>query len=123
MACVRVHSLGWPLRARGRRREHFRVSAELALRAKLLASRPEDLDLAPTPELLHVWAALMEMAVSSATVTLVAVADGATSLYVSTGGGVIGGGHHETVRAAYRKFPRPWTGPSLGSSKWRCRSR
>jgi hypothetical protein len=80
------------------------VSPDPALRAHLLAMRPEDVNLAPTPELPHVWAALMEMAVSQATATLVAVADGTTSLYVSTGGGIIGGGEHETVRAESRKF-------------------
>lgn len=39
-----------------------------------------------------------------ALVTLAAVADGTTSLYFSTGGGVIGGGEHESVRAANRKL-------------------
>lgn len=72
------------------------------LRAKLLAMRPADLQLGPSEELPNVWAALMEWHVSGKVVSLVAVADGGTSLYFETGGGVIGAGEHETVRAANR---------------------
>jgi hypothetical protein len=46
----------------------------------------------------------MEMRMGSALVTLAAVADGTTSLYFSTGGGVIGGGGHESVSSANRKL-------------------
>ena len=74
------------------------------LRLMILASKPADLGLAPTTELPHVWAALMEMRVRDALVTLVAVADGATSLYFGTGGGIIGGQSLETVRDANHKF-------------------
>jgi hypothetical protein len=42
--------------------------------------------------------------VGKAVVSLVAVAKGGTSLYFSTGGGVIGGGEHDSVRAANRKL-------------------
>ena len=76
----------------------------VALRQRLLSAKPADYGLAPTPELPHVWGAMMEMRVGTAVVTLVVVADGATSLYFSTGGGIIGGGGHESVRAANRKL-------------------
>jgi hypothetical protein len=46
----------------------------------------------------------MEMGYPEATVTLVAVADGATSLYFSSGGGIIGGGEHDAVRQAALAF-------------------
>ena len=36
--------------------------------------------------------------------SMVAIADGAASLYLSTGGAVIGGHAHENVRAAVRRF-------------------
>ncbi|TMC05409.1 MAG: hypothetical protein E6J35_03875 [Chloroflexi bacterium] len=75
-----------------------------ALRAKLLRAKPADFGLAATPELPRVWGAMMEMRIGSADVSLVAVAEGSTSLYFSTGGGVIGGGEHESVRAANRKL-------------------
>lgn len=41
---------------------------------------------------------------SKATVSRFAVAEGSTSLYISTGGGVIGGGEHDSVRDANRKL-------------------
>lgn len=75
-----------------------------APREALLASKAGDYGLLPTTELPHVWAALMEMQVSDAVVSLVAVADGTTSMYFSKGGGIIGGHAHEAVRAANRKF-------------------
>ncbi|OGV37181.1 MAG: hypothetical protein A2X48_04945 [Lentisphaerae bacterium GWF2_49_21] len=48
----------------------------------------------------QVWGVVMETGFPEATVTLVALADGAASLYFSSGGGIIGGGGHETVRKA-----------------------
>jgi len=45
-------------------------------------------------------ALLMETGYPGAVVSLVAIADGTTSLYFSNGGGVIGAGTHDAVRAA-----------------------
>ena len=75
-----------------------------ALRKMLLAAKPSDFGLAPTAELPRVWAAMMEWQVGKTAVSLVAVAEGSTSLYFSTGGGIIGGGEHESVRAENRKL-------------------
>ena len=75
-----------------------------ALRETLLSAKPSEFKIAPTPELPRVWAAMMEMRVGKADVSLVAVADGTTSMYFSTGGGVIGGGQHESVRGANRQM-------------------
>ncbi|MCC5806901.1 MAG: hypothetical protein JJU00_11295 [Opitutales bacterium] len=47
-----------------------------------------------------VWAVLMETGYPDAAATLVAVADGAASLYFSNGGGIIGAGEHANVRPA-----------------------
>lgn len=49
-------------------------------------------------------AVLMETGYPGAAVSLVAVADGTTSLYFSNGGGVIGAGTHEAVRAVAARF-------------------
>lgn len=46
----------------------------------------------------------MEWEVSNAIATLVSVIDGSTSLYLSTGGGVIGGGAHQNVINASSAF-------------------
>jgi hypothetical protein len=58
---------------------------------------------APAPEA-PAWGVLMETGYDSATVTLLALSDGTTSLYFSNGGGVIGGQAHEAVRQANRAF-------------------
>src|SRR5262249_6874195 len=44
------------------------------------------------------WGVLMETAFPKATVTVVAFADGSASIYLSTGGGFIGGGGHDPIR-------------------------
>lgn len=46
----------------------------------------------------------METSVLVAKATLLSLADGTTSLYLSTGGGIIGGGQHESVRKAATAF-------------------
>ena len=47
----------------------------------------------------------MDWGVSSGTATVVAVADGTVSVYLSSGGGSIGGGQsHAAIREAGRKF-------------------
>jgi len=76
----------------------------MTLRDQLLATKPADIHMSPSEDLPHVWAALMEWKMGANTVTLAAVADGTTSLYFSNGGGIIGGGEHEKVRVAARKF-------------------
>ena len=44
------------------------------------------------------------MGLPTGVASLLAIADGTTSLYTTTGGGIIGGGFHEPVRAATEKF-------------------
>ena len=44
------------------------------------------------------WGCLMELGYPTGTATLVCLADGTTSLYTTSGSGIIGGGAHETVR-------------------------
>ena len=48
----------------------------------------------------------METGYPEATATLVALADGSASIYYSSGGGVIGGGPHESISAAAKRFVR-----------------
>ena len=74
------------------------------LRSQLLDLDPHSAGLRPTTELPEVWGALMEIAFPEGVATIVALADGTTSMYTSTGGGVIGGGEHEPVVAAAREF-------------------
>ena len=48
--------------------------------------------------------AAMELAVDGSTATILSVADGSVSMYLSTGGGVIGAGEHVAVREEGRRF-------------------
>jgi len=48
--------------------------------------------------------AAMEIGMPEATATVVAVADGTVSMYLSRGGGVIGAGEHAAVRGAADRF-------------------
>jgi hypothetical protein len=50
------------------------------------------------------WVALMEMGTGGGVASVVAVSDGTTSLYTSTGGGLIGAGDHATVAETNRAF-------------------
>ena len=74
------------------------------LRTQALTVEPASIGVSPTDELSRVFGVLMDMAYSSGTATLVALADGTASLYTSACGGVIGGGTHEQVARAARQL-------------------
>jgi hypothetical protein len=69
------------------------------LRDQALTLDATELGIAPTTARPHVWAVLMETGYQKGVATLVSFADGTSSLYFSTGGGVLGAGAHATVRA------------------------
>ena len=71
----------------------------LGLRSQAIKALPHDLGLTPNPAA-PIYGVLMETGNSGAVSTLVVLADGTVSLYLSTGGGVIGGGQHEEVASA-----------------------
>jgi hypothetical protein len=50
------------------------------------------------------WGVVMDLRVDDATATVVSFADGTASIYLSSGGGFIGGHQHEAVRAAAKTF-------------------
>lgn len=74
------------------------------LREQVLSVTPEQLGLAPTATRPNVWGALMEWPIGDDIAMLVTLADGTVSLYLSSGGGVIGAGMHEPVRAEAERF-------------------
>jgi hypothetical protein len=78
--------------------------AYLGLRHNLFTTDPAELGLAPSERLPDLWAVLMEIDLGGAVATVVAVADGTTSLYLSNGGGVIGTGAHPAVAQATAAF-------------------
>jgi len=74
------------------------------LRQNALSIKRDDLDVSSPLNNAPVWGILMETGHGAVTATLFALADGTTSLYLSNGGGVIGGQAHETVRIANASF-------------------
>src|SRR5438105_7124389 len=65
----------------------------MGLRDRLLRLDPASVGLADKP----LWGCRMETGYPNGIATLVCLADGTTSLYTSTGGGIIGAGAHAQV--------------------------
>ena len=88
------------------RREESPDPAEMSrqLRAQALTRSAHELGVVPGPEHPNVFGIIMETGYPEAAATLVVFAEGSTSLYFSTGGGVIGAGEHESVRATHGPF-------------------
>jgi hypothetical protein len=84
------------------RTEREEGAAVTNLRLAALHADAQQLDMAPTAALPAVFGVVMDTTYPSGVVTLVAFADGATSLYTSTGFGIIGGGAHSQVVQAGR---------------------
>jgi len=78
------------------RREHYYVE----LRHQALHRSRVELGLLTPSEATRPWGVLMETTYEEASVTVFAVSDGNASIYLSTGGGFIGGVGHEAVRRA-----------------------
>jgi hypothetical protein len=74
------------------------------LRGRVLALDPAEAGLAPSARHPRVYGGLLETGLGTGTFTLVCLADGTTSLYLSSGGGTIGGGEHPPVAAATLAF-------------------
>jgi hypothetical protein len=74
------------------------------LRSRLLTLDPSSIGVAPGADLPRVFGVVMDMSYPNGSATLVAIADRTTSLYTSSGGGVIGGGYHEPVAQANRRL-------------------
>jgi hypothetical protein len=70
------------------------------LRRQILELDPREVGIEPSPEHPRVWGFVMDTGYTNGTATVVALADGTTSLYTSGGGGIIGAGGHATVAAA-----------------------
>jgi hypothetical protein len=69
------------------------------LRTQALNVTAAQLGLEPDPKA-PIHAVIMETGYADAVATFACFRDGTVSLYLSTGGGVIGGGQHESVRSA-----------------------
>jgi hypothetical protein len=76
------------------------AQAYLQLRSRILSFTPVDMGLSPSVEAPHVWGVVMETGYDVGSATLISLADGTTSLYYSTGGGLLGSGEYQPVAVA-----------------------
>ena len=74
------------------------------LRRQILELTPEAAGFSPAAEGRTVYRAIMDWPVAGAVATVVALEDGTASIYLSSGGGVIGGDAHPAVAQAARTF-------------------
>lgn len=74
------------------------------LRGQVIHLDPAAAGMARTPGSSLVWGGMMEMGYPRATASLVCLRDGTTSMYTSTGGGIIGGGGHAAVVSVNHAF-------------------
>jgi hypothetical protein len=70
------------------------------LRGLALGFTRAKLGLPPTATPTEPWGVIMDWGVSSGTATIVAISDGSASIYMSGGGGYLGGQSHEAIRKA-----------------------
>ena len=77
-----------------------------AIRARILAARPQELGIDPATisDTGSIWGVVMETAYFAGVVTLIALANGTAFLLFSNGGGVEGTTDHHQVRDAARRL-------------------
>jgi hypothetical protein len=76
------------------------------MRNQALSFRRADFRTPDPPPEAPIWGVIMESNYSTVTATLLTLIDGTTSLYLSSGGGIIGGEGHENIREANAAFIR-----------------
>jgi hypothetical protein len=76
----------------------------MSLRDAALHKNPDQLFLPDGLKPGEPYGALMEMGIPNSVVTLACFADGDAGIYYTTGGGMKGGGSHESVRRAAKQF-------------------
>ncbi|MDH5181699.1 MAG: hypothetical protein OEZ39_17005 [Gammaproteobacteria bacterium] len=79
-------------------------SGTVGLRDKIFHLDPADIGLAEADFGHPVWGMVMETGYSDFSYTLLVLAEGTVSLYLSNGGGIIGGGEHDSVREVAGHF-------------------
>ena len=74
------------------------------LRNMAFSATPEQLGLSLPTDKTVVYGVIMDWEMGGATVTTVSYQTGDASLYLSSGGGVIGGGQHQNVNSSAKQF-------------------
>ena len=76
----------------------------IGLRSQAFGWTRQNLSLPAPPEPGHAWGVLMDWVVDNGTATIVAMSDGSASIYLSSGGGYLGGGGREPIRNAAKRM-------------------
>ena len=84
--------------------DHSSGETYSALRHQALSIQRTEIGIPAPPPDAPAWGILMETGYPEGTATMLALSDGTTSLYLSSGGGVIGGHGHQNVRQANAEF-------------------
>ena len=74
------------------------------MRESVFKLDPATIGISPSNYSGHVWGMIFETGIEREAYSLVVLADGTTSLYFSTGGGIIGAGEHSNVRTASKNL-------------------
>jgi hypothetical protein len=74
------------------------------LRNQALKASRQTIGLSAPPISSQAWGIVMDWGMVSGTATIVAFSDGSASIYLSSGGGFIGAGKHESVRNAAKQM-------------------
>lgn len=83
---------------------HTKTNTFNDLRSMAFSATPEQLQLALPAEKTVVYGVIMDWGIDTATATVVSYQTGDASMYLSSGGGVIGGGQHQNVNSAAKQF-------------------
>ena|ERR1700690_1120147 len=71
-----------------------------SLRLQALRASRQSFEISPATSQNQPWAAIMDWGIADDTITVVALCDGSASVYMSRGGGSIGGRSSNSIRAA-----------------------
>lgn len=101
LAVLVIVSVSILLRARSKKRTPARPEVYEGLRAQVLQGTRLSLNLAPTSAPMVPWGVVMDWGLTAGSATIVALSDAHASLYLSSGGGYLGGSQsHDSIRNA-----------------------
>ena len=83
---------------------HTKTNTFNDLRRMAFSATPEQLQLSLPADKTVVYGVIMDWGIDTATATVVSYQTGDASMYLSSGGGVIGGGQHQNVSSAAKQF-------------------
>lgn len=95
-----LSALGLAAQAQAADRQHPGPEVMRQLRERALTAPASDFGIRSTTELARTYGVLIDFPIDQQTATIVALGDGSASLYTASTFGIIGGGGHQSVKAA-----------------------